>query len=47
MLIKSVAKYVGVSTPNIDMVLSCAQKVMGTEFRFINASSMKSFFSFN
>ena len=47
MLIKSVAKYVGVPTPNIDMVLSWAQKVMGTEFRYINARSMKSIISFN
>jgi hypothetical protein len=31
-LIKSMAKYVNVDTPKIDMVLSWAQKVMGKEF---------------
>ncbi len=45
-LIKSVAEYVGVSTPNIDMVLSWAQKVMGTEFKLINSRILNSFLSF-
>jgi hypothetical protein len=31
-LIKSMAKYVNVDTPKIDMVLNWAQKVMGKEF---------------
>jgi opine dehydrogenase len=43
-IIKSVAEYVGVSTPNIDLVLSWAQKVMGKKFKF-NNSSFKELFS--